>query len=274
MAEAFGAFREFELAGWANVDVVLGYHEQISVVTVQVSGPLLDAAGVQNGARVLDVATGAGYVAAAAKIRRAIPVGLDFSPAQVALARKTSESIRFEVADAEVLPFEDGEFDAVVCAFGMCHFPNPGAAVQEAARVLKSGGRFAFAVWDTPDRAVGFGAINAAIGEHGARPTDLPPGPDFFRFSTPAESLKTLEDAGFVSLKFQHVPQLWRLADADQLYTAITGGSVRAAATIQAQTQAAREEIRRAIKGSVESWKVGDHYEIPMPAVVASGVKP
>src|SRR5512132_1055296 len=82
------SFREFEQAGWENPGVVTKYHEHLSNVTAQSADALLDAACVGNGSRVLDVATGAGYVAGAAARRGADPIGIDFSAAQVRMARE------------------------------------------------------------------------------------------------------------------------------------------------------------------------------------------
>jgi SAM-dependent methyltransferase len=131
------SFREFEQAGWEDPGVVTKYHEHLSNVTAQSADALLDAACVGDGSRVLDVATGAGYVAGAAARRGADPIGIDFSAAQVRMARETYPTVRFEQADAEALPFEPDTFDAVVNAFGMCHLPNPDLALHEAFRVLR-----------------------------------------------------------------------------------------------------------------------------------------
>jgi ubiquinone/menaquinone biosynthesis C-methylase UbiE len=136
---------------------------------------LLDAAAIRQGSRVLDVATGAGYIAAVAAQRGADPVGIDISAEQVRMARVRYPTVRFEQADAEALPFDSHTFDAVVNGFGMCHFPNPDIALREAFRVLKRGGRVAFTVWDTPERAVAVGALYAAVRAHGSMDVGLPP---------------------------------------------------------------------------------------------------
>ena len=69
MANSGQSFREFEQAGWEDPGVVTQYHERLSAVTTQSTSALLDAAGIRDGSRVLDVATGAGYVAGAAAQR-------------------------------------------------------------------------------------------------------------------------------------------------------------------------------------------------------------
>ena len=106
MASSTQSFREFEQAGWENPRVVIKYHEHLSAVTTQSIGALLDAAGVREGSRLLDVATGAGYVAGAAAQRGAKATGIDFSAAQVRMARDTYPAVQFEQADAEALPQE------------------------------------------------------------------------------------------------------------------------------------------------------------------------
>lgn len=273
MASSTQSFREFEQAGWENPRVVIKYHEHLSAVTTQSIGALLDAAGVREGSRLLDVATGAGYVAGAAAQRGAKATGIDFSAGQVRMARDTYPAVQFEQADAEALPFESGTFDAVVNGFGMCHLPNPDVALREAFRVLERGGRVAFAVWDVPERAVGFGAVYAAIRAHGSMDVGLPTGPNFFFFSDPEQSTKALRDAGFASPSCKQVPQVWRLSYPDELFEVLTEGSVRAAATIRSQSPGAKAAIRAALRETVMTYKRGDHFEVPMPAVIAAAVK-
>lgn len=268
------SFRQFEQAGWEDLAVVTKYHEHLSGVTTQSTGALLDTAGVRKGSRVLDVATGAGYIARAAAQRGADATGIDFSAAQVHMARQTYPGVRFEQADAEALPFEPDTFDAVVNGFGMCHLPNPDVALREAFRVLKPGGRVAFAVWDVPERAVGFGAVYVAVRAHGSMDVGLPAGPNFFLFSNPEQSTKALREAGFVSPSCHQVPQIWRLSDADQLFEVVTEGSVRATATIRSQSPSARAAIRAALRETVMAYQRGDHFEVPMPAVIATAAKP
>ena len=181
MASSGQAFREFEQAGWESARVVAKYHEHLSGVTTQSVEALLDAAGIRSGSRILDVATGAGYIAGAAAQRGADAIGIDFSAVQVQMACDRYPSVRFEQADAEALPFDPQSFDAVVNGFGMHHFPNPDIALREAFRVLKAGGRIAFTVWDKS--AVGFGAVYAAIRAHGSLDVGLPTGPNFFFLS-------------------------------------------------------------------------------------------
>jgi SAM-dependent methyltransferase len=220
------------------------------------------------------VATGAGYAAAAAFHRGGNPVGIDFSAAQVRLARERHPAVHFDQADAEALPFESGTFDAVVSAFGICHLPNPDLSLRGAHRVLKPGGRIAFSVWDAPERAIGVGAVYAAIRVHGSMDVGLPPGPNLFLFSDPERSLNALRSAGFDSPTVRQAPQVWRIDDPDSLFDKIAGSSVRAGTTLRAQSPAARLAIRTALGEKVSEYKRGAHFELPMPALIAAGIKP
>ena len=190
------------------------------------------------------------------------------------MARENYPTVRFEQGDAEALPFDPDTFDAVVNAFGMCHFPNPDVALQEAFRVLRRGGRMAFTVWDTPERALGFGAVYAAIRAHGSMDVGLPAGPNFFLFSDPGQSTKALLKAGFVSPSCRQVPQAWRVSDPDEVFEVLTKGTVRAAATLRAQSPGAREAIKAALRETVMAYKRGEYFEVPTPAVLATAVKP
>ncbi len=274
MVNSGQSFREFEQAGWEDARVVAKYHEHLSGITIQSVDALLDAAGICSGSRVLDVATGAGYIAAAAAQRGADTMGIDFSAAQVRTARARYPSVRFDQADAEALPFDPATFDAVVNGFGMCHLANPGVALREAFRVLKRGGSVAFTVWDMPEHAVGLGAVYAAIRAHGSIEVGLPTGPNFFLFSDPEYSLTALVSAGFVSPSCRPVPQVWRISHPDHVFDAITEGTVRAAATLRAQSPSAREAIRAALRDNIAAHKRGADFEIPMPAILAAAVKP
>ena len=162
------AFNRFEAAGWE--ERADGYHRFAAPITTRVIEQLLDAARIDRGTRVLDAATGPGYVAAACSVRGAHVVGIDVAAEMVSLARKLRPEIEFRQADAEQLPFADGSFDAVLGNFLILHVGRPEKAAAELARVLASDGRLALSAWDAPERARLLGVLVDAVAEARAGP--------------------------------------------------------------------------------------------------------
>src|SRR5437879_1198116 len=102
------SFHDFEQQGWERA--ADHYGDAFGGLTAQTIPSLLVAAGVGKGTRVLDVASGPGYVAAAAAELGASPVGVDFSAEMVALALRRYPRLEFREGDAEALPFADASF--------------------------------------------------------------------------------------------------------------------------------------------------------------------
>jgi SAM-dependent methyltransferase len=266
------AFNRFEAEGWEAK--AGGYSDFFAPLTARTAVPLLDAAGVAEGSRVLDVATGPGVVAAAAVARGASVVGVDVAPAMLALARRRVPDAELVEGDAELLPFDDGEFDAAVANFLILHVGRPERVAAEMARVVRPGGRVALTVWDAPARARLFGLFLDAVAAAGATPpADLPAGPDFFRFSDDAEFEALLRGAGLEDASVQTVPLTIRVADGDELWDGLMGGGVRTPMLIAGQPEAIRRRIRSELDAALEDYRSGDGLEIPTPAKLASATK-
>jgi ubiquinone/menaquinone biosynthesis C-methylase UbiE len=162
------ALKARQQAMWASGDfAVIG-------TTLQIVGEsLCEAADMQAGAGVLDVACGNGNAALAAARRFCQVTGIDYVPALLARAseRASAEhlSITFREADAEHLPFADATFDYVLSTFGVMFAPDQAQAARELLRVCKVGGKVAIANW-TPE---GFlGDLLRAVGRY----VPAPPG--------------------------------------------------------------------------------------------------
>lgn len=265
------AFNEFEHSGWRRAAEY--YHDDIGVLTSQSSSTLLDAAKVGDGASVLDIATGPGYVAAAAHARGATPIGIDIAPEQVDVARKLNPDLTFQVGDAESLNFPDDSFDAVVLGFGILHFGRPETVMAEIARVLRKGGRVAFSVWKSPDENPGMSIMFGNLTKHADMTVPLPEGPAMFRFSDRDECIRLFEQAGLIDPQFLDAPQFWRSDKPDRFYEAFSRAAVRSTALISSQTQDVQGILQNAITSAVKAYEVDGVYEVPMPAVVASARK-
>jgi SAM-dependent methyltransferase len=267
------AFNAFEAAGW-NAKAA-GYDELAGQITGRMVEPLLDAADVGSGLRVLDIATGPGYAAARAAARGARVVGVDVSEAMVALAKARYPELEFRQANAEQLPFDNSAFDRVVANFALLHFGYPERAAAEFARVLSPGGRFAFTVWDVPDRARLLGVFLDAVEEAGAAPpASVPSGPPFFRFSDDEAIEELLRGSSFTDIESRSISFGFAVSSAAELWDGILAGTVRLAANIQGRSEEERRKIREAFDRLVEEYRSGTGYELPVSVKLASGRKP
>ena len=115
---------------------------------------------IVSGDRVLDVASGDGCYSLWLAERGAQVVGVDRSPAYLALARERAASrpqarrVRFEMADAGALPFADAAFDLAWCAQSFYSLPDPNTALREMIRVTRPGGTVAVLENDTPHQII------------------------------------------------------------------------------------------------------------------------
>jgi ubiquinone/menaquinone biosynthesis C-methylase UbiE len=106
---------------------------------------------------VLETAAGSGVVTRALAARlgpdaRYVVTDLNQPMLDHAASKQERDDrIQWRQADALNLPFDDAEFDAIVCQFGVMFFPDRIAGYAEARRLLKPGGRFHFNVWDHID---------------------------------------------------------------------------------------------------------------------------
>lgn len=129
----------------------LGDYTWLSRLVEPAAVALVDACGAGRGDRVLDVAAGDGNAALAAARLGARVTALDLSPRQLELGRARAAAEGLEVrwleGDAELLPFRDAVFDAVVSNFGAIYAPRPGVVAAEAFRVVRPGGLVALTAW-------------------------------------------------------------------------------------------------------------------------------
>ncbi len=274
MSSGAEAFKAFEAAGWSRRAGTYG--RVTGAITARFVDPLLDAARVGPGMRVLDVATGPGHVAGAVAARGAEPVGVDIAEGMLAVARRDHPQLDFRLADAEALPFADASFDAVVGAFVLNHLPRPEVAAAELARVLAAGGWLALSVWDVPERARFLGLVRAAVARAGGSTSSEPPaGPDPFRFADDAQLRALLGGAGLEDVAVETVAIRHRVGgDATHLWDGLLAGSVRSAAAVEALSPEARERAFAAFAELVEPDRVAGGHELPAVAKVGSARRP
>ena len=254
----------FENATWSRC--ALGYMDGFGALVGEAIGPLLDEAKVSGGDRVLDVGTGPGLVAATAAARGADVVGIDFSEAMLAEARRLHPEIEFRAGSADALPFEDGEFDEVVGNFVLHHCGQPDEVLKEAFRVLRRDGRMGFTVWADPSKLEAFGLFFAAVEEH-AGTAELPQGP-LFGVSDFAVFHEMAREAGFQNSSVRELQIDWRTPSIDSFLAAFGDW-----ANLEAFPKNVRHAIESTVRERAHVYQRGDAFIMPNPAILMSAVK-
>ena len=137
----------------------MGDYPAVATEVIASLGPaLVEATGISPGDRVLDVGAGSGNAAIPAALAGADVVASDLTPDLLETGRQAAEklgvSLRWEEADAEHLPYADGEFDAVLSCVGVMFAPHHQEAADELVRVVRSDGRIGLLSW-TPTGFIG-----------------------------------------------------------------------------------------------------------------------
>jgi SAM-dependent methyltransferase len=158
----FAAIKIRQQTAWSSGDyAVVG-------TTLQIVGEsLCEAVDLHSGEKVLDVAAGNGNASLAAARRWANVVSTDYVVSLLERGRDRARAeglvLDFREADAEALPFRDGEFDAVLSTFGVMFAPDQDQAAAEMIRVCRPGGRIGLANW-TPNGFIG--QLFKTLGKH------------------------------------------------------------------------------------------------------------
>jgi len=165
----FAAIKQRQQATWASGDYT------IVGTTLQIVGEMLaESVDLRADERVLDVAAGNGNATLAAARRFAAVTSTDYVQALLDKGRQRAEAeglpVRFEVADAEALPYENASFDVVLSTFGVMFAPDHASAARELLRVVRPGGRIGMANW-TPESFIG--RLFKTIGAHVAPPAGV-----------------------------------------------------------------------------------------------------
>jgi ubiquinone/menaquinone biosynthesis C-methylase UbiE len=125
---------------WALGD----YHRFAKETVWQIGQVLVEASGIRPGQRVLDVAAGTGNTAIRAALRGARVVASDLTTENFGAGRAEAMAqgaeLEWAEADAQALPFADGEFDVVTSSFGAMFAPNHRAVADELVRVCRPNG--------------------------------------------------------------------------------------------------------------------------------------
>lgn len=267
------SLHEIELAAWS--ERASHYDASFASISSQVIDALLDSFNPLAGKRHLDVACDTGHLVAAAAKRGAISEGCDFAQTMIDVARMTYPNARFQVADASQLPYGDGSMDVVTCTFGLSHMENPQAAVNEAFRVLKSGGTFAFTLWFGPeDGGEAFVIVKNALAAYATADIALPEKWTQLRLADEAACKAITQQGGFGIPIFKRLPVLWRTSAAQDVVNIFDKVSIRTRLIIDRQPPAVQRQIYEHILAEAEARRTNGVISLSWPALLTIVQKP
>ena len=240
---------------------------------------LIDAAGPAQGSVVLDLAAGSGDPAMdiALRFSGARVVALDRSGAGLVTAQQVAqnlgiaERLRFIQADVHRLPLPNSCFDRVTCRCGIMFFDETHAALQEALRVLKPGGRAAFLAWGPFEQPFFESTLGTVL--RLAPGTTLPEAAArMFRFARAGSLEGALKDAGFRAVEEQHLTlrRIWA-GSPQELWEYQQEVGALFQPMFQAITADARPRIDEAIWTALSRFQDSDTITVPVNVVMATG---
>lgn len=256
-------------ASWASAGRA---YEKFSEYLGEAIQMCIDRLDPQPGERVLDVATGTGWVARLIAARGAKVHGIDFGKdlidAAQTLAAEADLDIQFSTADAEDLPFDDASFDVVISTFGVMFVQRPEAAAGELARVCRPGGRLGLSTW-SPD-----GTIAALVKEvmlpYRPPPPD-PPSPSPYLWGK-TDRVAELLGSSF-DLQFETECTVLREssgADVWRMWSESHGTTVAALKNLSPER---RMDFERDFVAFHEKFRTGSEIAMPRDYLVTLGVR-
>lgn len=266
-------YRAQSLATWG--EMAPGWQDRrewMLSVTRLVNNWLVDKADPQPGQTILEIASGTGDLGFAVADRvgeSGHVISSDFSPSMNEMARRNGDAlglvnVEYRVLDAEMMDLADDCVDLVVCRWGYMLMADSAAALKETKRVLRAGGRLAFAVWTTPDRNPWASVTAMTLVQRGHLPPPVPGAPGIFAMGDPARIRELVTNAGFAELELEEIPFAFHYAAFDDVWDTLVRIAGPLAHVINALPDDERQATRAAITQNVEPYRNADgSYSMP-----------
>ena len=228
----------------------------------EVSARMMELARLRENHRVLDIATGIGEPALSAA-RRVGPGGhvlaIDQAAEMLDIAARRAreaglENLDFKELDGECLQGINGQFDAILCRWGLMFFPALDIALKNINRQLIRGGRFAAAVWSTPDKVPSISLSMNVVREKLAVPPPPPGTPNPFILSDTQSLIQAFQIAGFHSVRCESVEVAFSLPSAEA-YTEFTRAiSAPVVALVAGESKETQEAVWSALTDAARAY--------------------
>jgi ubiquinone/menaquinone biosynthesis C-methylase UbiE len=255
------------------------YRDRMYQTTRAVSEWLVDRLDPQEGETILELTSGpgeAGFLAADLIGPKGRLVCSDLAPAMVEVARRGAaerglDNVDFQVVDAQCIDLADATVDGVLSRFGLMLVPDPGRAFAEIRRVLRPGGRLAYAVWGPPERNAWIGLMLGALIQNG----HAPPGDPFvlggvLSLAPASRNRELLAGAGFEHVTVTEVAGVMPFADLDDYWNVQTSVAGPVASLVATMTADEIEAVRSTLEPAMVPYRGGDRYALPVLATVVT----
>lgn len=244
-----------------------------------VTRQLLAMAGVTDGMRVLDVATGIGEPAlSAARIvgPSGSVVAVDVSPAMLEIARQRVTDAQLDnvelVCTDELLAGVDGPFDAIVSRWGVMFFGDVPGFLERARELLAPGGRLALAVWASPQE-VPMAATFAIAAEVLDVPPPAPDAPGPFRFADVDAFAATVAGAGFADVATDAATVRFEL-DSTETFTRFMADIAAPIKAWLAQQPHRADEVWAAVADAMRPFEGPDGFVMDNTSPLVAATRP
>ncbi len=218
---------------------------------------------------MLDLAAGTGDITEAVAGRVARVISTDLSAVMVEAARRRGvANAEHRVMDMQQIDLPDSSVDAVVSRFGYMLVPDRARALRETRRVLRAGGRLAFATWAPASRNPWATAYGPVLIERGLQEPPKPGEPGQFALSTNEEIEPLVRDAGFDEVAVAEVPVEYRFSDWPEYMRVVTALGAGLRALLGTLDETTRDEVDAAARVRIERFQRDDGYAIPGVALV------
>jgi ubiquinone/menaquinone biosynthesis C-methylase UbiE len=248
----------------------------------QATEVMLDMAEVGPGARVLDVAAGAGGQTLAAARRvgsNGYVLATDISSnildfASAAAQEEGLTNVETRVMDGEELQeLKEESFDAVISRVGLIYFPDQQRALTGMLRALKPGGRLAAVVYSTPENNKFFSIPVSIIRRRAQLPPPLPGQPGPFSLGGNGVLEEAYRQAGFREARIEVVPSPLRLSSAAECVRFERESFGALHQMLSGLPESERGAVWEEIEEDLRQFEGAEGFEGPCEMIVGVGVK-
>ncbi len=239
-------------------------------------------AGVVPGARVLDVAAGAGEqteVIARQVGREGYVLATDLSPAILSLATENAVRggwgpVETRVADGEDLQVAAASFDAAVCRLGLMFFPDPLRGLREIHRALRPGGGVCTMVFSRPEKNPCVTILMSTALKHAGLPARDPfmPG-GLLSLGQPGRIDALFRSAGFYDVATTAVDAVFRLPSVDDYLEFVRNSASPILQILQGLDPAATKAAWREMRERLSAFTTPRGWEGPNELLLTAGCR-